>query len=26
MEEKHAEKNISDLASRCINCHPNGQD
>jgi hypothetical protein len=26
MEEKHAEKNISDIASRCINCHPNGKD
>ena len=26
MEEKHAEKNIFDIASRCAECHPDGKD
>jgi hypothetical protein len=26
MENKHAEKNIGDIAGRCLACHPNGKE
>jgi hypothetical protein len=26
MENKHSEKNIFDIAGRCLACHPNGKE